>query len=185
MKSLTLIESIRAKQKGYKRWEDTYDIFLETYKDTDIVDHRELQLKYRTYRNKTINKSQTIDGVGGLHDPSGATVNLGTTQQITTRKRASICFESSSSSKPLHPRTGAKSRESYEHQRFSTLSDRTKDHQRTLGCWMDTYQSLFERTQHLKKTWTHSSKLETGNLYSIDFYRTFDVSFNIRLTHHL
>jgi hypothetical protein len=144
---MTLIENIRAKQSGYRRWEDTYDTFRETFKVSDILDHKDLQLKHRNTKSKTIKKQQTIDGEGGLHKPSETTINTGEAQQIPTRKRASIYTASSSSSQLSHPRTVAKTRETYERQR----SDPTKDHQRTLGCWMDAYQSLFERTQHLKK----------------------------------
>ena len=126
---------------------DTFGTFRETFKDTDILDHKDLQLKHRNSKKKTIIKQQTIDGEGGLHKPSEATINTGKAQQKPTRKRASINTASSSSSEPSHPRTFAKLEETYERQR----SDPTKDHQRTLGCWMDAYQSLFERTQHLKK----------------------------------
>ncbi len=144
---MTLIKNIRNEQSGHKIWEDTYDTFCETFKDTDIFDHKDLQLKHRNTKKKTIIKQQTIDGVGGLHKTSEAPINTGKAQQIPTRKRASIYTASSSSSQLSHPRSVANIREAYEGQR----SDPTKDHQRTLGCWMDAYQSLFERTQHLKK----------------------------------
>ena len=121
--------------------------FLTIFKDTDILDHKDLQMKHRYTKKKTIIKQQTIDGEEGLPKPSEATINTGKAQQKPTRKRASINTASSSSSELLHPRTVAKIKETYERQR----SDPTKDHQHTLGCWMDAYQSLFERTQHLKK----------------------------------
>ena len=143
---MTLIENIREKQSGHKIWEDTYDTFCETFEDTDIVDHKDLQFKHRNTKSKT-KKQQTIVGEEGLHKPSEATINTGKAQQKPTRKRASINTASSSSSELLHPRTVAKLKETYVRQR----SDPTKDHQHTLGCWMDAYQSLFERTQHLKK----------------------------------
>ena len=143
---MTLIENIREKQSGW-RWEDTYDTFCETFEDTDIENHKDLQLKHRNTKRKTIIKQQTIDGEEGLPKPSEATINTGKAQQKPTRKRASINTVSTPSSKLPHPRTVTKIKEPYERQR----SDPTKDHQRTLGCWMDAYQSLFERTQHLKE----------------------------------
>ncbi len=55
---MTLIKNIRAKQSGYRRWEDTYDTFRETYKVTDILDHKDLQLKHRNTKSKTIKKKK-------------------------------------------------------------------------------------------------------------------------------
>ena len=155
---MTLIENIRDKQPGHKIWEDTYATFCETYENTDILNHTDLRLKHRWTKKSNAKKQQTIDGEGGLHKPSEATINTGKAQQKPTRKRASINTASSSSSEPSHPRTIAKLEETYERQR----SDPTKDQQRTLGCWMDAYQSLFERTQHLKKIVDRLEQMRDG-----------------------
>ena len=151
----TLLENIKDKQSGYKKWEDTYDTFRETFKDTDIADGEELRLKYN-YRNrpsKTIQKQKegekqnTIQSIDG-----GDTVNTGKTQHGTKRqKKTAVDSGSSSSSTLSNAKMGATMSEAHKHQRFSTLSDQTRDLQNTLGCWMAAYRSLFERTQHMKK----------------------------------
>ena len=150
----TLIENIRDKQSGHKKWEDTYDTFRETFKDTDIADGEELRLKYN-YRNrpsKTIQKQKEGETQNNIQSIDGGdTVNTGKTHHGTKRQKTAVDIGSSSSSTLSNAKMGATMSEAHQHQRFPTLSDQTRDLQNTLGCWMAAYQSLFERTQHMKK----------------------------------